>query len=130
MSGPEGRPDLAARLEREVKKRRQPWIRAKTKEKTATTSGIAIDTQARTGITASIGSTDEDRLRHLTVAPPWPKRPPGPRQVSDRLCPQGILYGLCNDSARKRRSTAWKSGPPKPSRQRRAPVGHLPPALE
>ncbi|MGW2103698.1 telomere-protecting terminal protein Tpg [Streptomyces olivaceoviridis] len=40
------RPDLAARLEREVKKR------------------------ARLGCTAPIGSTDQDRIRHLTVALP------------------------------------------------------------
>lgn len=34
------RPDLAARLEREVKKRWQPQIRAKTKAKAASTGGI------------------------------------------------------------------------------------------
>lgn len=64
------RPDLAARLEREVKKRWQPQIRAKAKERAATTGGIVIDTQARMGYTAPIGSTDEDRVRHLTVALP------------------------------------------------------------
>jgi hypothetical protein len=64
------RPDLAARLEREVKKRWQPQIRAKARQKAATTGGIVIDTQARMGYTAPIGSTDEDRVRHLTVALP------------------------------------------------------------
>ncbi|MFI1839762.1 telomere-protecting terminal protein Tpg [Streptomyces olivaceoviridis] len=64
------RPDLAVRLEREVKKRWQPQIRAKAKERAATTGGIVIDTQARMGYTAPIGSTDEDRVRHLTVALP------------------------------------------------------------
>ena len=64
------RPDLAARLEREVKKRWQPQIRAKAREKAATTGGIVIDTRARLGYTAPIGTTDEDRLRHLTVALP------------------------------------------------------------
>ncbi|NGO13139.1 XRE family transcriptional regulator [Streptomyces sp. HC44] len=64
------RPDLAARLEREVKARWQPQIRAKAREKAATTGGIVIDTRARIGYTAPIGSTDEDRLRHLTVALP------------------------------------------------------------
>lgn len=64
------RPDLAARLEREVTKRRQPQIRAKARQKTATTGGIVIDTRARIGYTAPIGSTDEDRLRYLTVALP------------------------------------------------------------
>ncbi|MET8957129.1 XRE family transcriptional regulator [Streptomyces sp. NPDC004533] len=64
------RPDLAVRLEREVKKRWQPQIRAKARQKAATTGGIVIDTRARIGYTAPIGSTDEDRLRHLTVALP------------------------------------------------------------
>ncbi|MEW2132903.1 telomere-protecting terminal protein Tpg [Streptomyces sp. NPDC005435] len=64
------RPDLAARLEREVKKRWQPQIRAKARQKAASTDGIVIDTRARMGYTAPIGSTDQDRVRHLTVALP------------------------------------------------------------
>ncbi|CAM5654834.1 hypothetical protein GCM10010261_63740 [Streptomyces pilosus] len=64
------RPDLAARLEREVKKRWQPQIRAKARQKAATIGGIVIDTRARLGYTAPIGSTDETRIRHLTVALP------------------------------------------------------------
>ncbi|GAB2462796.1 MULTISPECIES: telomere-protecting terminal protein Tpg [Streptomyces] len=64
------RPELAARLEREVKKRWQPQIRAKARQKAATTGGIVIDTRARLGYTAPIGSTDQDRIRHLTVALP------------------------------------------------------------
>ncbi|MGV9279884.1 telomere-protecting terminal protein Tpg [Streptomyces sp. NPDC003730] len=64
------RPELAARLEREVKKRWQPQIRARARRKAASTDGIVIDTRARIGYTAPIGTTDEDRLRHLTVALP------------------------------------------------------------
>jgi hypothetical protein len=64
------RPGLAARLDAEVKSRWQPQIRAKAREKAATTGGIVIDTRARLGYTAPIGSTDQDRIRHLTVAFP------------------------------------------------------------
>ncbi|MFF8429023.1 telomere-protecting terminal protein Tpg [Streptomyces sp. NPDC016566] len=64
------RPDLAARLEAEVKKRWQPQIRAKARQRAATTDGIVIDTRARIGYTAPIGTTDDARLRHLTVALP------------------------------------------------------------
>ncbi|MER6504440.1 XRE family transcriptional regulator [Streptomyces sp. NPDC001455] len=64
------RADLAARLEAEVKKRWQPQIRAKARQKAASTGGIVIDTRARLGYTAPIGSTDESRIRHLTVALP------------------------------------------------------------
>ncbi|QTD96060.1 telomere-protecting terminal protein Tpg [Streptomyces cyanogenus] len=64
------RPDLAARMEREVRKRWQPQIRARARQQAATTGGIVLDTRARLGYTAPIGSTDESRLRHLTVALP------------------------------------------------------------
>ncbi|MFD4481489.1 telomere-protecting terminal protein Tpg [Streptomyces sp. NPDC058471] len=64
------RADLAARLQGEVKKRWQPQIRAKARKKAATTDGIVIDTRARLGYIAPIGSTDEDRMRDLTVALP------------------------------------------------------------
>ncbi|MGC2997260.1 telomere-protecting terminal protein Tpg [Streptomyces sp. G35A] len=64
------RPDLAARLEREVTKRWQPQIRARARQRAATTGGIVIDTRARLGYTAPIGSTDDSRIRHLTVALP------------------------------------------------------------
>lgn len=64
------RPDLAARLRDEVAKRWQPQVRARAKQRAATTDGIVIDTRARIGYTAPIGSTDDARLRHLTVALP------------------------------------------------------------
>ncbi|MFB1044456.1 telomere-protecting terminal protein Tpg [Streptomyces chrestomyceticus] len=64
------RADLAARLERETKARWQPQIRAKARQKAATTDGIVVDVHARLGYTAPIGTTDQDRIRHLTVALP------------------------------------------------------------
>ncbi|WP_432584915.1 XRE family transcriptional regulator [Streptomyces sp. HD1123-B1] len=64
------RADLAARMEREVRKRWQPQIRARAKQTAATTDGIVIDTRARFGYTAAPGSTDDARLRHLTLALP------------------------------------------------------------
>lgn len=64
------RPELAARIEREVKRRWQPQIKAKAKKMAATTGGIMIDTRARFGFTAAPGTTDDARLRHLTLALP------------------------------------------------------------
>jgi transcriptional regulator with XRE-family HTH domain len=64
------RPELAERLEREVRVRWQPQIRAKAKQSAATTGGIMIDVQARFGYTAAPGSTDDARVRHLTLALP------------------------------------------------------------
>lgn len=64
------RQDLSERLEREVRRRWQPKIRARAKKDAATTGGIIIDTRARFGYTAAPGTTDDARLRHLTVALP------------------------------------------------------------
>lgn len=64
------RPELADRIEREVRVRWQPQIRAKAKQTAATTGGIMIDVQGRFGYTAAPGSTDDARIRHLTLALP------------------------------------------------------------
>ncbi|MFF9378163.1 telomere-protecting terminal protein Tpg [Streptomyces griseoluteus] len=64
------RPELADRLEREVRARWQPQIRAKAKQTAATTGGIMIDVQGRFGYAAAPGSTDDARIRHLTLALP------------------------------------------------------------
>lgn len=64
------RPQLADRLEREVRARWQPQIRARVRQAAATTAGIMIDTRARFGFTAAPGSTDDARVRHLTLALP------------------------------------------------------------
>lgn len=64
------RRDLAERLEREVRERWQPQVRARAKRHAATEGGLVVDTRARFGYTAAPGSTDDARLRHLTVALP------------------------------------------------------------
>ncbi|MFC3351241.1 telomere-protecting terminal protein Tpg [Streptomyces echinoruber] len=64
------RPELAARMEREVRARWQPQVRARARQRAATTDGIVVDTRARIGYTAPVGTTDDARLRHLTVALP------------------------------------------------------------
>ncbi|GAA1693849.1 telomere-protecting terminal protein Tpg [Streptomyces yatensis] len=64
------REPLAARMEREVRKRWQPQIRARAKKQAATTGGIVLDTRARFGYTAAPGTTDDARLRHITQALP------------------------------------------------------------
>ncbi|MEU3188678.1 XRE family transcriptional regulator [Streptomyces sp. NPDC006923] len=70
------RKDLAARIEREVKKRWQPQIRAKAKKKAASTDGIVVSTRARFGFTAAPGTTDDARVRSITQAlsPQWAER--------------------------------------------------------
>ena len=61
---------LAARMEREVKKRWQPKIRAKARKKAASTDGVVVSTRARFGFTAAPGTTDDARIRDITQALP------------------------------------------------------------
>ncbi|MYY85535.1 MULTISPECIES: XRE family transcriptional regulator [unclassified Streptomyces] len=70
------RQDLRGRLEREVKKRWQPQIRAKARKKAATTGGLVVSTRARFGFEAAGGTTDDARVRDISQAlpPQWADR--------------------------------------------------------
>ncbi|OKK14668.1 terminal protein TpgA2 [Streptomyces sp. CB00455] len=60
------RPDLAARLEAEVRKSWQPLVRKRARAKAARTTGLVIETRARFGFTAAPGTTDDGRMRRIT----------------------------------------------------------------
>ncbi|MFG1809708.1 telomere-protecting terminal protein Tpg [Streptomyces sp. NPDC049040] len=60
------RKELAARLEREVRRDWQPRVRQRAKKRAATTGGIVVETRARFGFTAAPGSTDDGRMRRIT----------------------------------------------------------------
>ncbi|MET7551640.1 XRE family transcriptional regulator [Streptomyces sp. NPDC005500] len=60
------RPDLAARLTGEVRKRWQPRVKEKAKKNAATSTGIVVETRARFGFTAAPGTTDDGRIRLIT----------------------------------------------------------------
>jgi hypothetical protein len=63
-------------LEREVRKVWRPRVRAAARKGAATTAGITIEARARFGYTAPIGTTDDPRMRRLTVhlPPAWATR--------------------------------------------------------
>lgn len=64
------RQDLRGRMEREVRKRWQPQVRAKARKKAASTGGLVVSTRARFGFTAAPGTTDDARIRDITQALP------------------------------------------------------------
>ncbi|MGA5207947.1 telomere-protecting terminal protein Tpg [Streptomyces variegatus] len=64
------RADLAQRLADAVRERWQPRVRAQARQQAATSTGIIIDTRARFGFTAAPGTTDDARIRHITLALP------------------------------------------------------------
>ena len=58
---------VAARIDAAVRAHWQPRVRARRRRQAATTGGITVETRARFGYTAPIGTTDDGRFRRLTV---------------------------------------------------------------
>ncbi|WP_077801694.1 telomere-protecting terminal protein Tpg [Streptomyces sp. JHA26] len=61
------RADVAARIDEAVRRRWQPQVRRRRRRQAATTGGITVETRARFGYTAPVGTTDDGRFRRLTV---------------------------------------------------------------
>ncbi|MFE5515890.1 telomere-protecting terminal protein Tpg [Streptomyces sp. NPDC056529] len=61
------RPDVAAKIDDAVKTRWQPLVRKRRRQQAAASGGITVETRARFGYTAPVGTTDDGRFRRLTV---------------------------------------------------------------
>jgi hypothetical protein len=61
------RTDIAAKIDDAVRARWQPRVRRRRQRHAATSGGITIETRARFGYTAPVGTTDDGRMRRLTV---------------------------------------------------------------
>lgn len=55
------------KIDAAVRSRWQPRVRKRRQKQAATTGGITVETRAQFGYTAPIGTTDDARLRRLTV---------------------------------------------------------------
>ncbi|MER5418111.1 XRE family transcriptional regulator [Streptomyces virginiae] len=60
-------PHVVAKIEKAVRARWQPNVRKRRRQQAAATGGITIETRARFGYTAPVGTTDDGRVRRLTV---------------------------------------------------------------
>ncbi|MFD6916800.1 telomere-protecting terminal protein Tpg [Streptomyces virginiae] len=58
---------VADRIETAVRARWQPVVRGRRRKEAATSTGITVETRARFGYTAPVGTTDDGRVRRLTV---------------------------------------------------------------
>ncbi|MFI0092020.1 telomere-protecting terminal protein Tpg [Streptomyces bobili] len=58
---------ITDRIDAAVRQRWQPQVRKRRQKQAATTRGITVETRARFGYTAPIGTTDDGRFRRLTV---------------------------------------------------------------
>ncbi|MFJ9968521.1 telomere-protecting terminal protein Tpg [Streptomyces avermitilis] len=61
------RADVAAKIDDAVRARWQPQVRKRRQRQAAATGGITVETRARFGYTAPVGTTDDGRFRRLTV---------------------------------------------------------------
>ncbi|MFF3492847.1 telomere-protecting terminal protein Tpg [Streptomyces sp. NPDC002795] len=61
------RPDVAAKIDDAVRARWQPQVRRRRQQQAATATGVTVETRARFGYTAPVGTTDDGRFRRLTV---------------------------------------------------------------
>ncbi|MFF4053918.1 telomere-protecting terminal protein Tpg [Streptomyces chartreusis] len=61
------RTDVAVKIDELVRRRWQPQVRKRRQKQAATSGGITVETRARFGYTAPIGTTDDGRFRRLTV---------------------------------------------------------------
>jgi len=61
------RADIAVKIDNAVRVRWQPLVRKRRQKQAATSGGITVETRARFGYTAPIGTTDDGRFRRLTV---------------------------------------------------------------
>ncbi|GAA2623819.1 telomere-protecting terminal protein Tpg [Streptomyces vastus] len=58
---------VADRIEAAVRARWQPKVRDRRRKQAAAATGITVEARARFGYTAPIGTTDDGRLRRITV---------------------------------------------------------------
>ncbi|MEV5567937.1 XRE family transcriptional regulator [Streptomyces sp. NPDC052196] len=61
------RADVASKIDDAVKARWQPLVRKRRQKQAATSGGITVETRARFGYSAAVGTTDDGRFRRLTV---------------------------------------------------------------
>ncbi|MEV4868566.1 telomere-protecting terminal protein Tpg [Streptomyces syringium] len=59
--------DITAKIDAAVRSRWQPQVRKRRRKQAAASTGITVETRARFGYTAPIGTTDDGRFRRLTV---------------------------------------------------------------
>ncbi|MFI8341916.1 telomere-protecting terminal protein Tpg [Streptomyces sp. NPDC085639] len=58
---------ITDRIDTAVRARWQPKVRDRRRKEAATRTGITVETRARFGYTAPVGTTDDGRMRRLTV---------------------------------------------------------------
>lgn len=59
--------DVVAKIDAAARARWQPQVRKRRRKQAAASTGITVETRARFGYSAAVGTTDDGRFRRLTV---------------------------------------------------------------
>ncbi|MFI6039507.1 telomere-protecting terminal protein Tpg [Streptomyces sp. NPDC051315] len=89
--------EIADRIDAAVRARWQPRVRDRRRRQAAATTGIIVEARARFGYTAPVGTTDDGRLRRITVHLPaeYARRLfDAQRGIGDRTPNEVIAEGL------------------------------------
>lgn len=99
---------IADRIDAAVRARWQPKVRDRRRKQAATSTGITVEARARFGYTAPIGTTDDGRMRRITVHLPadYARRLFDAQQDIGALSPneviaEGIQEGYFKDNGRR-----------------------------
>ncbi|WP_328665241.1 XRE family transcriptional regulator [Streptomyces sp. NBC_00322] len=99
---------IADRIDAAVRARWQPKVRDRRRKQAATSTGITVEARARFGYTAPIGTTDDGRMRRITVHLPadYARRLFDAQQGIGALSPneviaEGIQEGYFKDNGRR-----------------------------
>lgn len=103
--------DVAAKIDDAVRARWQPLVRKRRHRQAAATGGITVETRARFGYTAAVGSTDDGRFRRLTVHLPRSTRSacstPATRGPATRRCAESSPRDSRKSISRTVESARW-----------------------
>lgn len=102
---------ITDRIDTAVRARRQPKDRDRRRKEAATRTGITVETRARFGYTAPIGTTDDGRMRRLTVHLP-PPTPTGCSKPSNR---ERAIRNCARSSPKASRRPTSKTADPAPT---------------
>lgn len=105
---------ITDRIDTAVRSRWQPVVRGRRRKEAATRTGITVETRARFGYTAPVGTTDDGRMRRLTVHLPRLTR--NASSTPSSKAPQTRNSGRSSPKA-SRTSTSKTAAPaPRPSK--------------
>jgi hypothetical protein len=114
---------IAERIDAAVRQRWQPQVRRRRRKQAATTTGITMETRARFGYTAPVGTTDDGRFRRLTVhlPPAYAQRLFNARDAGANVTPEPTTSRCARSSPKNSKRSTSKTAEPAPQNSPTSP---------